>query len=73
MPAKLKKVVRERMALTRESYTTAMMRVRECDVDLRDPFAASLTIQQSPPRVGNLLIRRAPTNGGDRERPSADA
>jgi len=51
--SKFTKVVRERMRLTGESYVTARMRVMECDVDMRDPFAASATIQQSPPRTRN--------------------
>ena len=53
----LKRVVRERMRLTGESYTTALMRVRECNVDLRSDGAVAETIRQSPPRLGNLLKR----------------
>jgi len=54
---KLKRVVKARMWTTGESYTTALMRVRECTIDLNAPDAADESIRQSPPRLGKLLIQ----------------
>ena len=55
----LKKIVRARMQVTGESYMTALARVREVDAKDRpsdcDPVA--WTIEKSPPRIGNLLLR----------------
>lgn len=52
----LKRVVRARMTITRESYVTALMRVRECKLpplsSLVPEMLAKKSIEQSPPRKG---------------------
>jgi len=55
MPGKLKRIVRARMKATGEAYTTALMRVRECDGKIAEVDAekiAAATIAISPPRKG---------------------